>query len=130
MRRTRGPGTGDRGPKDASGSAPVQVFYDGACELCKSTRAWAKDRDVSGRLHFVNFRDAGVGALPVTRSQLEREMWVRRADGTLRSGFAGTCAVLAALPRWRWLGAVMGTPPLSWLGSLVYTIVARHRARL
>jgi len=32
----------------AHAKGPIVVFYDGACELCKSTRAWAKDRDVSG----------------------------------------------------------------------------------
>ena len=129
MRRPRGPGTGDRGPVEASSARGIQVFYDGACALCASTRTWAKERDVSGRLQFVNFRDAGVGALPVPRAQLEREMWVRRADGTLRAGFDGTCAVLSALPGWRWLGAVIGTPPLRWLGIVIYRIVARHRAR-
>lgn len=127
MRRPRGQGSGARGPEDATGTRGIQVFYDGACELCTSTREWAKERDDSGRLQFVNFRDAGVGALPVTRAQLEREMWVRRADGRLSSGFAGICAVLAELPGWRWPVAVLGTPPLSWLGALVYRIVARHR---
>jgi predicted DCC family thiol-disulfide oxidoreductase YuxK len=106
------------------------VFYDGACELCAATRAWAADRDVAGRLRFVDFRDASVGTLPVARAQLERGMWVRRGDGTLCSGFDGTCAVLAELPRWRWLAAVVGAPPLRWVGVLVYRIVARHRARL
>jgi predicted DCC family thiol-disulfide oxidoreductase YuxK len=106
------------------------VFYDGACELCTATRVWATERDVAGRLSFVDFRDASVGALPVARAQLEREMWVRRADGTLCSGFDGTCTVLAALPRWRWLGVVIGAPPLRWLGLVVYRIVARHRAKL
>jgi len=130
MRRPRGSGTGDRGPGGALDARGIQVFYDGACELCSSTKAWANARDVAGRVRFVDFRDASVGTLPVTRAQLEREMWVRRADGTLCSGFAATCAVLAALPRWRWLGALIGVPPLPWLGILVYRIVARHRARL
>ena len=130
MRRPRGPGTGDRGPVEGTNARGIQVFYDGACDLCSSTREWAKERDDSGRLQFVNFRDAGVGVLPVPRAQLEREMWVRRADGTLRAGFDGVCAVLAALPRWRWLGAVIAVPPLRWLGVVVYRIVARHRANL
>ncbi len=130
--RDRAPGSGHRAPKGAQGggAAPIQVFYDGACELCASTRAWAKERDVADRLHFVDFRDAAIGALPVTRAQLEREMWVRRADGTLCSGLDGTRAVLAALPRWRWLAILIGIPPLRWLGVLVYLAVARHRARL
>jgi predicted DCC family thiol-disulfide oxidoreductase YuxK len=130
--RDRAPSSGHRAPKGAQrgGAAPIQVFYDGACELCASTKAWAADRDVAGRLRFVDFRDARVGALPVARAQLEREMWVRRADGTLCSGFAGTCAVLAELPRWRWFAAVVGAPPLRWLGALLYWTVARHRARL
>jgi predicted DCC family thiol-disulfide oxidoreductase YuxK len=130
MRRPRGQGSRVRGPEDATGTRGIQVFYDGACELCASTREWAKERDDSGRLQFVNFRDAGVGALPVERARLEREMWVRRADGTLCRGFDGTCAVLAALPRWRLVGTLLGMPPLRWLGILVYRIVARHRARL
>jgi predicted DCC family thiol-disulfide oxidoreductase YuxK len=130
MRRPRGPGTGDQGPARTSSSGGIQVFYDGACELCASTREWAKERDVAGRLQFVNFRDAGVGALPVPRARLEREMWVRRGDGTLCSGFAGTCAVLAELPGWRFPAAVLGAPPLRWLGAIVYRLVARHRARL
>jgi predicted DCC family thiol-disulfide oxidoreductase YuxK len=130
MRRPRGAGTGDRGPGGAANSRGIQVFYDGACELCASTRGWAMDRDVAGRLRFVDFRDASVGNLPVARAQLEREMWVRRADGTLCSGFDGTCAVLAELPRWRWFAAVAGAPPLRWVGAALYRIVARHRARL
>jgi predicted DCC family thiol-disulfide oxidoreductase YuxK len=128
--RDRAPGSGHRAPTGAQrgGAARVQVFYDGACDLCASTRTWAADRDVAGRLQFVNFRDAGVGALPVPRARLEREMWVRRADGTLCSGFAGTCAVLAELPGWRWPAVVLGAPPLRWFGAVVYRLVARHRA--
>jgi predicted DCC family thiol-disulfide oxidoreductase YuxK len=106
------------------------VFYDGACELCASTREWAKERDVTGRLQFVNFRDAAVGALPVPRERLEREMWVRRADGTLCGGFDGVCAVLGALPRWRPVVALLRLPPMRWVGIVVYRIVARHRAGL
>ena len=111
-------------------AARVVAFYDGGCDLCVSTKEWAKERDAAGRLRFVNFRDASVGALPVTRAQLEREMWVRRADGTLCSGFDATCAVLAQLPRWRWFAAIIGAAPLRWLGVVVYRLVARHRARL
>jgi predicted DCC family thiol-disulfide oxidoreductase YuxK len=137
MRRSRepgaleqGPGSGDRGQGKVLHTSGIVVFYDGACELCTSTRAWAAERDVAGRLRFVNFRDASVGALPVARAQLEREMWVRRADGSLCAGFEGACAVFAALPRWRWVAAVAGVPPLRWLGWLVYRVVARHRAKL
>jgi predicted DCC family thiol-disulfide oxidoreductase YuxK len=126
----RGQGTGNRGPGEASANPRVQVFYDGACELCRSSRAWTAERDLSGRLQFVDFRNASVGALPVARERLEREMWVRRGDGTLCSGFDATCAVLAELPRWRWVAAVVGAPPLRWLGVVFYRVVARHRARL
>jgi len=105
------------------------VFYDGGCGLCASTRAWAKQRDTTGRLQFVNFRDAAVGSLPVPRERLEREMWVRRSDGELRGGFDGICAVLSALPRWRPVGVLLGLPPVRWLGIVVYRIVARHRGK-
>jgi predicted DCC family thiol-disulfide oxidoreductase YuxK len=103
------------------------VFYDGGCELCASTREWAEARDAAGRLQFVNFRDAAVGPLPVPRARLEREMWVRRADGSLVAGAAAAAAVLACLPRWRWLAMVMRIPGVRAVAAVVYRLVARHR---
>ena len=127
MRRSRGQGSKTRGPEITTGARGVQVFYDGACDLCVSTREWARERDVAGRLQFVNFRDASVGALPGARERLEREMWVRRGDGTLVSGAAAAAEVFACLPRWRWLARVMRVPGLRAVAAVVYRLVARHR---
>ncbi len=106
----------------------TEVFYDGECRLCRVSRKWAERRDAGGRLAFCDLNDpAATASLPLDADQLRAEMWVRLPNGTLASGFAAWLAVLRSLPRWRILAAVLGLPPLRWLGPPVYRLVARHR---
>lgn len=121
----RAPGSGPRAPEHH-----IDVFYDGECGLCRATKAWAEGRTGAGRACFVDFRAAADVELPVSRTALEHEMWVRRPDGSLAAGFEGLRAVLATLPRWRWLAALLGLPPLRWLGPPLYRLLAEHRSRL
>lgn len=106
----------------------TEVFYDGECRLCRVSREWAKRHDAGGHLSFRDLNDpAATASLPLGGEQLRAEMWVRLPDGTLASGFAAWQAVLLSLPRWCLLAAVLGRPPLRWLGPPVYRLVARHR---
>lgn len=110
---------------------PLEVWFDGSCGLCQASVAWARRRDVARRLRF---RDASseseAGEAPVTAQELGSAMWVRRPDGSLAGGFAGVRAVLAELPRWRWLARLLAAPPFRWLGPPAYRLVARYRHRL
>ena len=106
----------------------TQVFYDGECRLCRASREWAERHDCGGRLSFCDLNDpAATASLPLGAEQLRAEMWVRLPNGKLASGFAAWLAVLRSLTRWRLLAAVLGLPPLRWLGPPVYRLVARHR---
>jgi len=112
------------------GNAPLEVWFDGSCELCRASVAWARRRDAADRLVFRDAATAPAGSAPAGAEQLAAAMWVRRWDGSVAGGFDGVRAVLVALPRWRWLAALLAAPPLSWLGPPVYRLVARHRHRL
>lgn len=115
----------------ANGSAPLEVWFDGSCGLCRASVAWLRRRDAAGRL---TFRDStspeAAGHAPVSAPQLATAIWVRRGDGTLAGGFEAIRALLGVLPRWRGLAALLGLPPFRWLGPPVYRLVARHRHRL
>ena len=117
-------------PTPSPGPAPLEVFTDGDCRLCRLSRAWTERRDRDGRLRFIDLRTAPSQALPAPRDALAAEIFVREPDGSLRSGFAAWRRLLRALPGWRWLAALLALPPMSWLGPPAYRWIARHRDRL
>jgi predicted DCC family thiol-disulfide oxidoreductase YuxK len=115
--------TDDRAPTDS----PIDVWMDGDCALCRSSRRWCEARDIEKRLEFSDFRSAPDHALPTERRSLENSMWVREPDGTLREGFGAWRRIMAELPGWRWLAWLTGLPPFRWLGPGIYRFIARHR---
>jgi predicted DCC family thiol-disulfide oxidoreductase YuxK len=111
------------------GRDAIEVFYDGACSLCRASRRWAEHRDAAHTLAFCEMNDPAVSP-PVGPDRPGDAMQVRLAGGETASGFTGWVAVLGALPRWRLLARMLGFAPARWAGSVVYRFVARHRHAL
>lgn len=64
----------------------------------------------------------------LTRDAALARMHVRRPDGTLVSGAEAFTTLWRALPRWAWLGRLLGTPATLWLleaGYRVFLVVRR-----
>ena len=116
--------------KTTRDSGPVEVWMDGECSLCQTSRSWCEVRDDQDRLRFADFRSQADDHLPVERSQLEGSMWIRNADGTLYSGFEAWRRIMSELPGWGWLVWLTGLPPMRWIGPKVYALIARNRHRL
>jgi len=108
----------------------LEVWTDGECALCRRSRRWVEERSEGCDIHMRDFRSALDSQLPVARSRLETEMVARSPDGRVYCGFAAWLEVMARVPRWGWLATVLAIPPLSWLGSAAYRLLARHRHRL
>jgi predicted DCC family thiol-disulfide oxidoreductase YuxK len=109
----------------------VEVFYDGSCGLCRTSRRWVERRDTLRRLRFVDSGGSAAGeACPVPSDELARAVWVRLPGGRLVSGYAAWVAVLRALPRWRLVAGVLELPPMRWAGAVLYRVIARHRHTL
>jgi predicted DCC family thiol-disulfide oxidoreductase YuxK len=120
--------TGDGGSTRSRG---VEVFYDGRCPVCRASRAWAERRDGERRLDWLDATDSGCAdLLPASAAELAQAVWVRRSDGSLASGYRAWLAVLAELPRWRFLARVLALAPFLWLGPPIYRLVAAHRHNL
>ena len=109
----------------------VTIFDDGRCAFCQWAQGVVERADTG---HAVEFRDYNLPAhaaqAPFPLSDLAHAMHVQTPDGRWHIGFRGWLAVLKVLPRWRWLGRLMGGVPLRWLGPLVYRVVAANRYRI
>lgn len=110
---------------------PLLVFYDGACGLCTRAVAWALARDRHGRLEPEPFQSPGArellrahGATPADAAR-ELHVW-SRAEG-LRRGPDAVAAMLARLPGYAWLGALLGATWLAPLARPAYAFVASRR---
>ena len=109
----------------------LEIYLDGSCAFCQWFRAQIEPWDTRGRLRFLDYNDPRVAAqTPYTLEELGREMHLREPDGTWTRGFTAWVRILRVLPRWAWLGRLLGMPPLRWLGPGLYGWVARHRRNL
>ena len=105
----------------------LEIWLDGECAVCRSSRKFCETRDSDGRLRFQDFRVTADGELPLDRNTHEESMWVRDGNGTLLEGFAAWRRIMAELPGWRWLATLSGLPPARWIGPTIYRLVARFR---
>ena len=106
----------------------LDIYYDGNCSFCRWSKGVIEPWDTRGRLRFLDINDPEVAAAtPYPREKLLREMHLREPDGTWSAGFAAWVRILGVLPRWAWLGRLLGLAPFRWLGAIVYRWVARHR---
>ena len=106
----------------------LEVWIDGTCNVCRRSEEWCRKRDPEDRIIF---KDLHVDPdPPASKGRLLEAVHVRRADGTVESGFEAWREIMLALARWRWLGRIGALPIVRQLGKLVYGAVAMNRHRL
>jgi predicted DCC family thiol-disulfide oxidoreductase YuxK len=89
------------------------LYFDGACPVCSREIAMYRRQRGAKGVCFVDVAQCGNAELGpgLDRSAaLERLHW-RRADGQLVSGAAAIVALWQMLPRWAWLGRLLGSRP-------------------
>jgi len=105
----------------------LEIWIDGDCTVCRRSERWCNLRDHRRRLVF---RDLHTEVeLPRSRDAMMAAVHLRRLDGSIATGFEAWRAILAELPRWRWIGIVSGWPVLKQIGTVVYSVVAGNRHR-
>jgi predicted DCC family thiol-disulfide oxidoreductase YuxK len=105
----------------------LDVFYDGACPMCRREIAHYQRLLAQPPLRFVDASEGPLPAFAPPRSQLLARLHVRQADGRWHSGAAAFVTLWASLPGWRWLarlGAVPGALPVM---ELAYRCFLRVR---
>jgi predicted DCC family thiol-disulfide oxidoreductase YuxK len=107
-------------------AAAAELFYDGACPLCRAEIAAYRGMEGAER---VAFRDASAGEAPPELSVGEAlaRFHVRRADGGLVSGFRAFLAVWRVNPRLAPLARALDRAPFTWAGEGAYRLFLRLR---
>lgn len=101
----------------APGAAPLarlQVFYDGACPLCRREIGFLRRRRGADRIDWIDIAatDSPEVAPGLARCDALARMHVRTAGGETVSGAAAFVAIWTALPLTRPLGRLCAWPPL------------------
>jgi predicted DCC family thiol-disulfide oxidoreductase YuxK len=106
------------------------LIYDGDCAFCtlwvNRLRAW-----LPAFPELKTSQEIVVDDYALTPADVEKFAWYVTPTHQY-AGHLALSALLQAQPRagLRFLGAVLRTPPISLLGGLVYSFVARYRHRL
>lgn len=103
------------------------VYVDHACPMCVGAARFATRHDSAGRLRITDLAQAGHDQ-PV--SEMLRALHVVDDDGTVFRGYDAVVAIVVSAPRRRWLGPLLSSRPVRWLGVRLYGRVARHRHRV
>lgn len=118
--------THDAAALNSDPAAAAEVFYDGACPLCRAEIA--QYRRMRGG-EAIAWRDAAAGDSPpeIGREAALARFHVRRADGTLVSGFRAFLAVWRGNPRLAPLARLLDRAPFTWAGEGAYRLFLRVR---
>ena len=114
-------------------SKPV-LIYDGDCKFCQLSLEFGI-RHMKVFPPYVAFQKIEPSSFSLTEKQVRSEIWL--VDEGLNQSFrlGGHLAAAAILQMqsnlfFRLAGALMKTPPTSWLAEIAYRWVARNRHRL
>ena len=106
------------------------LVYDGECGFCTSAVRWVTRLRLDPGT-VTPWQTADLPALGLTQAQCEDKLQWVADDGRVSSGHAAVARLLLHSPLpWRLPGALLLTPPLSWIAARVYTAVAANRGKL
>jgi predicted DCC family thiol-disulfide oxidoreductase YuxK len=111
--------------------ATPTLVYDGDCAFCSTTVRWAR-RWCAPAVSFVPWQFIDLDAHGLTEAQVTQSVqWLPTGGSPVRSGSRAVARTLLR-SRWPWrpVGLLMLVPPLSWLASLAYRLIAANRYRL
>lgn len=114
---------------DSSSCAKPTVYFDGGCPLCRAEIQAYQRMDGAENLRWLDLTQATEAELgPGLRlDQAMARMHVRRADGSLAQGAAAFAEIWLALPRWRWLGRLVGQRWMLPLADVAYGVFLKLR---
>lgn len=110
----------------------IEVFFDGACPLCRREIGFYQRRRGADRFKWVDVSRLPDGPVAdaVSRDEMLARFHVRGADGELVSGGAAFALLWAALPGFRLLGRLLLAAPLRWVLDPAYDLFLRLRPAL
>ncbi len=110
----------------------IEVYYDGACPLCRREINFYRNRPGAERLCWVDVSEAGDAEVApgLSRGRALARFHVRTGDGRLVSGGEAFARLWTHLPGFRPLGRLFLVRPLTWILEGAYRVFLPLRPRL
>jgi len=106
------------------------LIFDGDCSFCTSSATWIEHR-LPDDARVEPWQRVDLEALGLTeRDVTTAAYWVDENGSSYRGARSIAKALVRAGGVWKPVGIVMQIPPVSWLGALVYVVIAKNRYRL
>ena len=116
-------------PAAPSTPPACEIYYDGACPLCRAEMDFYRRIGTRARFHDLA-ADEEVPA-GVCRADALARFHVTDSEGQVRSGARAFVEVWKASPgAWRILGHIAAVPPFVWIAEVLYRLFLRVRPRL
>lgn len=110
----------------------LQIFYDGACPLCRREAAVYRRRAPADAAQFVDIAAPGfdAGAHGLDSRAVNREIHARTRDGRTVTGVDALAEMWRLLPSTRWLARLTTVPGVRQVMQAGYVVFARLRPYL
>jgi predicted DCC family thiol-disulfide oxidoreductase YuxK len=108
---------------------PLEVWFDGACPLCRKEIALMRRLDRRGAIRFTDVAGAAPADCPVDRAELLSRFHARES-GRVVSGAEAFAAMWRAIPLLRPLGLLARVPLVRGGLERCYVVFLRVRPRL
>ncbi|QCB44635.1 DUF393 domain-containing protein [Hydrogenophaga sp. PAMC20947] len=105
------------------------VYFDGECPVCSREIAMYRRQPGAETVQWVDVARCEPSDMgpDLSRAAALARLHLRRVDGSLVSGAQAFTLLWRTLPRWAWLGRLMGTPLGLWLLEMGYRVFLRVR---
>ena len=107
------------------------ILYDGRCTLCTSSKRFVEAIDWRQKFSWVNFFDQAYmdHIHCISSEELDDGMAVITTEGKIHHGYDAWRFILLHCPLTFLSALCLYLPPLPWLGTVLYNLIARNRKR-
>lgn len=106
------------------------LIWDGECGLCSETAQWVRQKDTKREFIICQYQNCPSPPMnPAFYERCKVELGVVTSDGRELGGAKAVFFILEQLG-WGWFARLLAAPPMIWINTLGYRIIARNRGFL
>jgi len=112
---------------DMSEKGKTEVYFDGACPLCRREISLYKKLDKEGVISWVDVDNCYPTVSGLTKDELLKRFHIKNKEGVILSGARAFFDLWKELPGWKWLGRLGKYPFVVHLAEIMYIGFLRVR---